>query len=362
MNDHPDTSVAPPPAAGAPLLPERVAPHRKRMPAVAVAVAVIALVWIGGGFYLLSQELAESNRRLAAQEVATAAARQEAARLGERVERAENQLGNVVTSDLEDLHSQQQSIEDLLDSLRDKVERNPQLWTTTEAAHLLRIANDRLHLDGDIATALVALETADQRLHGFNDPSLFEVRRALAAEIAALRAAPAVDITGVGLRLGSLNDGIERLPFPHAPGALVTATDADTAPQGWRKVMHDLWQELRKLVVIKHKDQPDQALLTPDEREVLQQNLRLTLETAQVALLRRNDPLFHDSLRRARAWLERYFDRDAPAVQNTLQELARMDELRLAAPPPDISASLRALEDWQTQRRNPPRRSGENAP
>lgn len=335
------------------------APPKKRTFTVSTIVAIIALVWLSAGLYLLWHELSKTEAQLTAQ---TATAQQEIAKLSERVEKAENQLGNVVTGDLEELHTQQQSIEELLDSLRDRVERNPQSWTIAETAYLLRIANDRLRLDGDIATTLVALEAADQRLQSLEDPSLFEVRRSLSQEIEALRALPAPDITGLALHLGALNDSVERLPFPNAPGTLV-APDVEPSPeQGWRKALHDVWQELRKLVVIKRKDQADQLLLTPDDRQLLQQNLRLSLEAAQVALIRRDDKVFHDQLRRAQEWIERYFDRGAAPTQNALQTLAQLQTANIAPPLPNISASLTALEDWQIQRRNKDNTPGEGAP
>lgn len=350
------TGSAPPPASDE---VRNVAPRKRRVTTVSIVVAVIAAAWVGAGLYLLWHELTETRARL---EQEAAAAQQETARLGERLDKVESQLSDVVSGDLEELHAQQHDIQALLDALREKVERDPQSWVTAETAYLLRIANDRLHLDADAATALAALEAADQRLADIDDPTLFEVRRALAQEIAALRALPAADVTGMALRLGAVNDAIERLPFPLAPGTVVVTPSEPSEYQGWRQIVHDVWQALRSLVVIKHKDQADQVLLTPDERQLLQQNLRLTLEAAQVALIRRDDKIFHDQLRRAEGWIRRYFDAGAPATQTALQELARMQETNLAPTLPDLSASLRALEDWQTQRHNKKKSSDGGAP
>lgn len=326
-------------------------------------IIVLLVAWTGAGGYLiwneqkaLKAQLTDQDNRLAAQAEAT---RQETARLAEQLERAESQLSNVITSDLEELQTQQQTIEALLDTLRDKVERNAQSWATTEVVYLLRLANDRLHLDGDLLTTLAALESADQRLQDFDDSSLFEVRRLLTGEITALRAIPKPDITGIALKLGALSDGVEHLPFPHSPGTSTAAPSAG-AGEGWRGVMHDLWQALRQLVVIKHKDQAEQALLNPDERYFLQQNLRLSLESARTAALRHNTTLFHDNLRRARDWIALYYDRDAAPTQTALNELTRMQEITLSPALPDISGSLRALQAWQLQRRG--KTSGRAAP
>lgn len=368
-NDLPDDQAKDQPLLGAAAetaaaaRPPRPAAAKKSLASPLFIIIVLLVAWTGAGGYLiwneqqaLKAQLTDQDNQLAGQ---TEAMRQEMRRLTEQLERAESQLSNVITSDLEELQIQQQTIEDLLDTLRDKVERNAQSWATTEVIYLLRLANDRLHLDGDLLTTLAALESADQRLQDFDDPSLFEVRRLLTGEITALRAIDNPDITGIALKLGALGDGVERLPFPHTPSTGESVPVAG-ASEGWRGVMHDLWQALKQLVVIKHKDQAEQALLTPDEQYVLQQNLHLTLESARAAAIRRNTVLFHDSLRRARDWIALYYDRDAAATQTTLNELARLQEINLSPALPDISGSLRLLEAWQLQRRG--KKSGEAVP
>ncbi len=348
------------PGAADPAVNPSLIIERKNKKSIAPPLFIIVLllvVWTGVGGYLLwheqrgiktaLDEQASQAQQLAAQ---TEAAQQQGGQLGERLDRAENQLSKVITSDLENLQAQQHTIEGLLETLRDKVERNSQVWITSEAAYLMRLANDRLRLDADLPTTIAALQAADQRLEEFGDPSLFEVRRALAVELTELRGIELPDLTGLALQVGALSDGVERLPFATSAAAVSTA-DAPAA-EGWRKVAQDLWLELKKLVVIKQKGQAEQALLAPDERHLLQQNLRLTLESARLAVIRRDTPLFHDSLRRAQEWIALYFDAGAAPTTGALNQLAELQRIELRPGLPDIAASLRALEDWQTQRRN----------
>lgn len=103
--------------------------------------------------------------------------------------------------------------------------------------------------------------------------------------------------------------------------------------------------------MIRHKNDADAPLPTAERHDRLRENLRLTLEAAQLALLRRDNAVFHDSLRRAHDWLGRYFDTAHPAVQGALAELARMQAVDIAPALPNISASARALDEWQMQRR-----------
>ena len=328
-------------------------------------VVFLLVAWTGAGGYLLWQEqrgikttLDEQDSRTRELADRTAAAQQEGGQLAERLDRAENQLSKVITTDLDALQAQQHTIEGLLETLRDKMERNSQVWITSEAAYLMRLANDRLRLDADLPTTIAALQAADQRLEEFGDPSLFEVRRALAVELTELRGIELPDTTGLALQLSALSDAVDRLPFPHAPATEDTTELTEEA--GWRKVAHDMWQELKKLVVIKQKGQAEPALLAPDERYFLQQNLRLKLEAARLAVVRRDTQLFHDSLQRAQEWILLYYDPEAGPTKAALNELADLQRIDLKPALPDIAGSLRALQDWQTQRRN--KKSGEGAP
>ena len=211
---------------------------------------------------------------------------------------------------------------------------------------MLQIANDRLHLENEVGPSLAALEAADRHIQSLKNPGLLEVRRRLAEEISALRSTPNPDISGMALSLNALIQGIDHLPIASAAlPSHPTATATDTG-KGWRGFLHDLWEKLSSLVSIHHHGEADRPLLAPTERYFLRQNLRLNLETARIALLRRDEPTYKQSLSEAQDWINHYFDNDAAPTAGALQELAHLQQTEIAPSLPDISGSLNALQQW----------------
>ena len=52
----------------------------------------------------------------------------------------------------------------------------------------------------------------------------------------------------------------------------------------------------------------------------------------------------------AQAWIEGYFDVEAPAVNNTRLELERLINEKIVIEPPDISRSLEALRTFMKKK------------
>ena len=103
-------------------------------------------------------------------------------------------------------------------------------WLLAETEYLLRLANQRLIMAGDVAAAQSLLSSADNILREMDDVGLHPVRAAVAADVAAVRAVPTVDIEGIYLRLSALSEQAGRLvifqlPKREAQPAPVEAVD-----------------------------------------------------------------------------------------------------------------------------------------
>ena len=277
--------------------------HRKGGGVWLALFMLLVLVAVGAGAYFLWHELQITRQRLDADSEST---RQQLETLSHRTEQLEHQVGEALPGNIATLQNQEQALEEAIGKLRNSMEGDSRSWAIEETAALMEIANDRLRLESDIGTSLAALEAADRHLQNLKNPALTEVRRLLTNEINSLRSTPNPDITGMALSLGSLIEGIDRLPIAIEEPAKEQAT-ATGGEKGWRGMLNDFWERLKALVVIKHRGEGDRALLAPDERYFLRQNLRLTLEEARIALLRRDKATYQQTLRSAQQWLALYF-------------------------------------------------------
>lgn len=219
-------------------------------------------------------------------------------------------------------------------------------WKLAEAQYLMRIANHRVLMEQDSAGALRLLSVADNILNDLDDFALHRVRARLADEMVALKQVRRDDLQGVYLRLEAIKNGIASLPFK-SPEYFSEETQTASEANIW-SVLYD---ELQKFVRVRtlRSDESVKPLLAPDEERYLELNLRLGLEQAQLAALKRQQAVFETSLTSARDTLMSYMDADDPAVRGILLELDEMLTTDLARPLPDVSGSLQELKNVLAQ-------------
>jgi uroporphyrin-3 C-methyltransferase len=225
-------------------------------------------------------------------------------------------------------------------------------WRVAEAEYLMRVANHRLNLMGDPDTAIEALKSADERLNASGDPGWSGVRETIATEITRLTALPRVDHAGISGELSALEERVQALPLRDS-GVVqgpVTArsedlpTAAGNAESRLDRLLDDFWQGFKSMMVIRHHDRPVTAMLPPEQRYFLIQNLRLKIENAKAAMMGRNQALYADNLNSAIGWIDRYFLISAPEVVGFKSQLQQLAARVIAPELPDISASIRALQ------------------
>jgi uncharacterized protein HemX len=337
-------TAAPPPA------PEtsRRARRRWRLLVLVLAVAV-ALAAAGGWWALrtnldrLHEQLAEAQRQFAAAQ-AQAALRERDAQL--RFERLESELTR--------LREQRGELDQLyLDLTRGRDEA-----ALLEVERLVTLAAQELQISGSVPTALAALQGADARLARIDRPQMVALRRAIGRDIEKLRTAPAIDLTGMAVKLDQIAQGVDgwtmlsdATPQPAAPvkqSGTAGKSEAKTVPAPepetwWTRLRAWLKQEFGDLVRIREVDTPEALLLTGAQQQLVRQQMRLRLLDARTALLMRNDKLFRADLAEAQALLARYFDTRQGATAAAQAQLKQLAGSPLSVDAPQISESLAAL-------------------
>jgi uroporphyrin-3 C-methyltransferase len=247
--------------------------------------------------------------------------------------------------------AEHEALKTAMQELSAKLGRTTVAWRLAEVENLLTIANQRLALEQDLHTAQVALETADHKLKVLGDPALLPVRQRISSELTALKAVSEPDIPGMALSLGSLAEAVTHLPLVNkTPPAPATKIGEHNKPLPWQEIPKAVWEDLKGLVRVRRHEQPVEPLLPPEEEWYLRQNLRLMLEQARLALLRRDTALFRQSLAETGQWLTAYFDPQAAAVKSMAETLASLSQTALNPSLPDISASLRELRSQMQQK------------
>ncbi len=250
------------------------------------------------------------------------------------------------TEQLARLEQQLQSQSEMLASFS---ANDHESWLRAEAQYLLRLANQRLIMARDPESALALLGSADSILRKLDDATLHEVRAAVAAEQAALRAVPKVDVEGIYLRLSALIEQADRLVIFQMPDQEAQLVDEGAEEDDWQvRLERGYEQAARKLsdyIVIRRRDVPMHALMDPQWEGLVRQNLRMLLEQAQVALLSGNQTLYVESLQRSQHWVAQFFDTDETAARAMSRELTQLESQTVQVILPDLTRSLQALDE-----------------
>ena len=238
-----------------------------------------------------------------------------------------------------------------MESTRQEMFRGTDEWLLEEISQLLSLANERLLLIGDVRSALIALELAQERMTELADPTLLGVRRQLAADTAILTTIPVPDIDGIVLQLSIL---IQQVSDLRLAGEAVVAGFTDTAEQASKLSAADntlkglgrrLIEDLSALVRIRNVETTQAPNLAPDQRFLVYESIRSPLNAAQLALLRGLPAVYRSSLDRALAALTRGFDETSTEVvvfRLVIQELAVVE---LTNEYPDLSETLGLLRE-----------------
>jgi len=246
-----------------------------------------------------------------------------------------------------DLHNKKlDSVHGRMDESLQKIQR--QLgktrgdWLISDAEYLLSIANQRLHLTGDIKTTKEALMAADQRLLESDDAGVFKVRQQLAKEISAVKKLTTIDLVGIYNSLQVLADNIENLTLllPYA-GKQVNKPAINLASDD---SLDKAWLNLEGLITIRRTETAIGSILTKEQADFIKQQLSIKLEIIKIAVVQHNVNLYQTSIHDVKQWLQKNFSVNENAQQFT-SELDRLNAIAIKNRYPEINQSLNMLRD-----------------
>ncbi|MFT5656497.1 MAG: uroporphyrin-3 C-methyltransferase [Arenicella sp.] len=219
-------------------------------------------------------------------------------------------------------------------------------YVADESAQLLRLANNSVLFSGDVNSAVNALILADAQLKSLTDPRYSTVRSQVLREVNALRNVQLPDLEALSTRLQALAQVVPSLPLENEPELLVSDVKQVQVEQvtTWKTELRKLWQDMLNSVQIQRVDQPPKPLLAPEQRYFLDQNLILTIEKAELAVMQGRPALFKMTIENAESWLTEYFNLNDSRVQSVIQELNELAAQPFDSAMPDISGSYQLLQ------------------
>ena len=332
-----------------------------------VAVLVSGLLWQKLGN--IQQELAKRSLDSGAQSIEArtlAKAAQDSTReLSVRLALQENRISEVSL--------QRTQLEELMQSLSRSRDEN--LVVDIEAA--LRLAQQQAQLTGSAVPLIAAMTSASQRLQRAAQPRLNPLQLALTNDMERIKSASLTDVPALMIKIDELTRMADELPVANGmivssavrqiTAATVQSTNASTTAStaatnsssivqsvlAWfdgqriqaaaRAAVDAIRDEARKLLRVSRIEQPEAALLSPEQSFFLRENFKLRLLNARLGLLSRQTDAARADLLNASVWLGKYFDQSARKTQAASQLLQQIQSQLKTSELPRLDETMAAL-------------------
>lgn len=347
--------AAPAPGPATPAAPSAAS----RRSAALWALVAVLVVATAGGFWWLQQRVDHLTGELARRQQSNDALVQESRVLTRNAQDTVKELQAKVGA-LENQVGETRDKQVALEQVYQDLMRNRDDWEIAEIQQLLTSAGQQLQLTGNVQVALAALQSADARLARADKPQYNLLRRAIARDVARMKAVPDTDLTGAAIKLDEAINQVDALPLLSSErmlerseadarkgaagnGASAPAAANGTGPGWFTRLWDYLREELAQVVRIRKVDDAEALLLSGDQGWFLRENVKLRLLNARLALLSRNEPVFRNDLAAAQAMISRYFDTKSRRVQGVLTLLRQAQAGAVTVQLPTMSESLGAL-------------------
>ncbi len=214
-----------------------------------------------------------------------------------------------------------------------------------------------LTFNHDLPSAIILLQTADQRLGAVMDSRTIVLRRNIADAIVKLQAIPTIDNVGILSKLAALRNQVATIPLfsINAQTSIFHEHNNDTIPTNYATMgaLHKAWfktlENLKALVIIRNRTTSITPLISSVQEQFLRENLQLMLQQAQWAVLQRNQGVYQFSLNQANEWIQRYFSDNDQATQSLVKDINELKKIDLTPSTPDLKSLIDQIHNLQIQ-------------
>ena len=333
--------------------------------AAIAAAAVVSSVLLWQKLDRIQEELARRSLDAGAQSVEA----RTLARQAQEVTRELSVRQSVMETRISEVSLQRSQLEELMQTLSRS--RDETLVVDVESA--LKLAQQQAQLAGTAEPLLAALRAADQRIARAAQPRLNPLQRAIIRDLERIQTANLTDVPLLLVKLDELSRLADELPLVNSRNIPATAINASPEPatrsqasartaaassaagsdgawsvatdaKAWaQRLLVSVWGEASKLLRVSRIEQPEAALLAPDQGFFLRENLKLRLLNARMGLLSRQTDTARADMVVAGAWIEKYFDGTARKTQVATQLLQQVQGQLKTSELPRLDETMAAL-------------------
>lgn len=338
---------------------------------LAVVILIVLLAALGAGLWSQHRDMTALQASLSSQGAHSAQQADQAndvARQALDLAQRQSQALAALQAELNTTREQVQGLDQALQMVTDS---GSDLLLLNDIDHLVTIAQQQLKLGGNVANAIISLETAQAQLSRANRPQMAPLQQAINGDVDRLRAVATIDFPGLSAQLDHLADLVGKAPLlaPDMPQPSVDPIGPGTAPAApaqsnlealpadapwWRVAAHEAWQwsregagmlaqDLRGLLDVRRVDDAAALLISPDQAQRFREGLRQRTLTAQLALMMHQSQIWRSELQAVAAAVDTRFDMKSPDSRAALKLARQLYDTPIQASLPTVDNSINAI-------------------
>lgn len=314
---------------------------------------LVALVLLGMIFaaWYYSRDMLDEARTAIDQAKSTLETNQQqiaelASSLGQ-LQRNQQNLENTLTNLIQDQQAQMARVEARIDQSRGY---SSERWQVAEARYLVRLADQRVRIGGDIATAIALLEQANAMLRDTGQARYTDARAALIDDLSRLRAAGDVDTQGLYMQISAVARRLAEQPLRSTPGfefGAVAEPQAQEQAGWWKRALAEVKSALAQVMLVRKADETSQWMLDNASESAIRAQVGLLSTQALSALLSSEQDLYVQSLAAVQSLVLQHYEATAGRAL-LLEEIDALAQASLNRTSLDLDRSLQAMDDALT--------------
>jgi len=294
--------------------------------------------------------------------------------LQEFTNKSENELNTISTSfnvgirslreDVEarfsDSESKVSMMQETLQTTNELANRGQRDWILAEVEYLLRTGHHRVKLAGDVKAGVLALESANDRLHALGDIDYFPVREQIKQEVTELRRIGTPNIEGLIFRLETASKVADSLPLkPSEDAGGDASAEGGEEAEGGGSAVSGLLKNLNFSVTSTTQADVDARRDSsrsagggaPNKQQIgASEALSTHLQAARLSALRADSERFMLHMDNALEYTGEVFDAEDNAVKDFVADLENIRETNIVPNVPILGSALSVFEKIDAKR------------
>ena len=219
-----------------------------------------------------------------------------------------------------------------------------------EVTSLQRMAEFKLWAEKDYQGASAVLKRLDGLLS--EHPGTIEVRQAIMQDIQTLDSLKPVATEAIYLQLNSVLNRIDELVFNavNLPEETLVIDENALSEDinDWQQNISNSWNKIVDsfITIRRHEGIAIEPLLTDQERNLINQRIKLNIAQAQDALLSKQASIYFSALNEAKRLIGEYFKQDDDATKSVLNTLSKLEKEQLNFSQEVTLQSTQTVKEW----------------